>query len=225
MVNVNLSEIFQQKDLNSREINFINKLLKKGGQFTNKDLAKLWGTKNFPPKFKSKLIDPPPILKLIQNRPQKYILISEESITSVTTQEIPNKFYLEFQNLKKDYYKFKDDINRQFKNTLNEIQSLKNTINYSRSSGTIPQLIMEIPELEKEIFIIYNQLKMRPHQPIKIEDIWARLSIRYPNYNWKTFSTQMLKIHSNNFHLEEGIAGRYIIDPINNKKYGYVIGN
>jgi len=240
-LSLNLSQIIQKKNFNSREKDFVNKLIKKGGEFTNKHLAELWGTKTFPSNFKKKLVKDFPILVLIQNKPQKYVLITEKgkmqiptkkevkiSDTPITISEknlIPEHFFQEIQNLKMDYYKFKENAHHQFQNILVEIQALKNLINIPQRIESDRIFLINIEELEKEIFMIYNQLKFRPHQPVKIEEIWQKLHQKYYKYKWETFSDQILKINSPNFHLEEGRAGRSIYDPNNDKKYGYVIGN
>ncbi len=70
-----LSKIIEQKKFNKRQKDFINNLVKKEGNFTNKDLAKIWKGATLPSKFKQLLIEPPPILELIQERPQKYKLV------------------------------------------------------------------------------------------------------------------------------------------------------
>ena len=135
------------------------------------------------------------------------------------------RFYEEFQNLKEDYYKFKLKLSKEFENILSEITNLKHGIIKAIPNKKAHNSKISISELEKEIYLIYNQLKIRSHQPIKIEHIWEQIQKKNPNYKWETFSQQILRINSSNFHLEEGTAGRYINDPYNNKKYVYVIGN
>ncbi|MFW9971977.1 MAG: hypothetical protein ACFFDF_17440 [Candidatus Odinarchaeota archaeon] len=225
-MSTNFLEEINQKNLNKREKDFVNRLIMKGGQFTNKDLANLWGTKTFPNNFKTLLLNNPPILELIKERPQTYILKKSEKKFSQTLGKTEStEFSPEYSDLRNEFYKFKETTSKNFKLIFQEINNLKNTIHSSKSNIIQKAHEMEISELEKEIYIIYNQLKNRPHQPIKIEAIWNQLYNKHPTYKWEIFAAQILKIHSKNFHLEEGMAGRHIYDPINNKKYGYVIGN
>ena len=142
MVSLDLSEIIQQKNLNAREIDFINKLIKQGGKFSNKELARLWGAKTFPAKIKKKLLSKPPILNLIQNKPQIYMLVSEKEITRPPYKEKKikskvfdreDKILKEIQTLKGDYLKFKQNI-------LNEIGSIKNILNSLKRNHNIPDL-------------------------------------------------------------------------------------
>ena len=108
-----ISSIIKQKGLNQKQEDFINKLVKKGGSFTNKLLAKLWGTSQFPSSLKKLLLKTPPLLVLIQERPQKYRLISEQYLSneqstlvsslSVSQQDkslkAPDKINFKIQNL------------------------------------------------------------------------------------------------------------------------------
>lgn len=222
----NFSEEIKQKHMTEREKSFVLKLVKKGGSFKNQDLAKLWGTKNFPSKFKKLLTDEPSILILIQPRPQKYELkTKKEEIVQIHEKTDMDKLSYEMSNLRNEFYNFKSNTSKNLKNLLQEIDILKTLILNNKTNRILQEFKMEISELEKEIFIIYNQLKNRPHQPIMIERIWQQLYNKHPNYKWKTFADQILKINSKNYHLEEGTAGRYIYNTISNKKYGYVIGS
>jgi len=142
------------------------------------------------------------------------------SISSTTPQ-----FYKDFLNLKEDYYTFKSNLNTQLQSLLSEIKILKSAFNISEISKKSLKFDINITELENQIYLIYNQLRNRPHQAIKIEYIWKQIQQKNPDYKWETFVDQILKIHSSHFHLEEGTARLYINDPNNNKKYAYVIGN
>lgn len=226
MSSLNFIEEMNQKNLNERQRNFLNKLIKKAGSFTNNDLAKLWGTKTFPTKFKKLLLEKPAILKLIQAKPQKYILEEKKEKSKLISKKskVEDSFQ-DFIYLKRDFYNFKDKVKQNFQTLFNEIENLKRLISNLQPKEFSKEYKLSISELEKEIYIIYNQLKSRPHQPIKIQSIWLELYNKYPNYKWKTFADQILKINSKSYHLEEGTAARYIYDPNNNKKYGYVIGN
>jgi len=226
MSSINFIEEIKQKNLNERQKNFVSKLIKIGGSFKNNDLAKLWGTKTFPTKFKKLLLEKPSILKLIQAKPQKYILEKKKEKNRIISKK--SKIVDTFQDydyLKHEFDNFKDKVTQNFQTLFSEVENLKRLINNLQPEEFSEGYKIGISELEKEIFIIYNQLKNRPHQPIKIESIWQELYNKYPNYNWKTFADQILKINSKSYHLEEGTAGRYIYDPNSNKKYGYVIGN
>lgn len=226
MTKLNFSVDIKQKHMTEREKSFVYKLVKKGGQFTNQDLAKLWGTKTFPSKFKKILLDEPSILVLLQARPQKYELkTKKEEIVHIHEKTDMDKLTYELSNLRNEFYNFKSATSKNLNNLLREIDSLKTVIQDNKSKRILHEYKMAISELEKEIYIIYNQLKGRPHQPIKIERIWQELYSKHPNYKWETFTNQILKINSKNYHLEEGTVGRYINDTISNKKYGYVIGN
>ena len=225
MSSLNFTEEIKQKSLNERQKSFIKKLIQKKGQFTNQDLAKIWGAKSLPSNFKKKLLENPPILILTQSKPQKYILNTKRIIIDVSEKQDYNKFYQEFRDLKNDFYLFKKEIDQDFHKIFREIDVIKRKFVKVKPREILEDYKLEISELEKEIFIIYNQLKNRSHQPIKIEKIWLELYNKHPNYQWPTFANQILKLNSKNFHLEEGTAGKYIYDPITNKKYGYVIGN
>lgn len=226
MTMLNFSEEIKQKHMTEREKSFVFKLVKKGGSFTNQDLAKLWGTKTFPSKFKKILTNEPSILVLVQARPQKYELKTKKGeITQIHEKTDIDKLSYELSNLRNEFYNFKNGTSKNLKNLLQEIDNLKTLILDNKSNRVLQEFKMETSELEKEIYIIYNQLKSRPHQPLKIERIWQQLYNKHPNYKWETFAVQILKINSKNYHLEEGTAGRYIYDTISNKKYGYVIGS
>ena len=144
---------------------------------------------------------------------------------SPSTEPQFHQFQQDFLNLKEDYYNFKSNLGKQLHSLISEINNIKNMLNKSEISKKSKKFEMKISELEKEIYLIYNQLRNRSHQPIKIERIWNQIQKKNPTYKWETFSYQMLKIHSSKFHLEEGATGLYINDPNNNKKYAYVIGN
>ncbi len=197
MESINFSEEIKIKKMDEREKNFVYKLIKKDGQFTNNDLANIWGTKTFPNKFKKLLLDNPPILVLIKARPQTYVLKEKRDKISPIHENLDiSNLFKEINNLKSEFYEFKEYTSKDFKALFQEINSLKNEIIIRKSSLILKEFKMDISELEKEIYIIYNQLKSRPHQPIKIEIIWQHLYNKHPGYRWEKFENQILKIDS-----------------------------
>ncbi len=220
------SKEIEIKNLDVRQTEFVRKLIQKGGEFYNNDLANYWGTKNFPPKFKKLLLQEPPVLILVQARPQKYKLKTGKLSTTVIEPSMDiQKLSQNLKLLKIQFNEFKTEISSEFQIIFQELDDLKTLIQNRKSISLREEYKMGISDLENEILMIYNRLKIRSKQPIKIESVWEEIIKKHPNYKWKSFASQILKISSRNYHLEEGIAGRCIFDPINNKKYGYVIGN
>ena len=161
---------------------------------------------------------------------QKYLVqLKEKSGTKQKKKKVSSstatQFHQDFLNLKEDYYNFKSNLGKQLNDIVSEINDIKKILKEQRIPKKSKDFEMEIPELEKEVYLTYNQLRDRPHQPVKIEQIWNLIQRKNPTYKLETFSSQILKIHSSKFHLEEGAAKFYINDPNNNKKYAYVIGN
>jgi len=79
---MDLNEIIRKKNLNKRQTEFVKKIVKKGGEFNNRIFKDIWGT-TLPSPFKKKLLTEPSILKLIQERPQKYIVSIDSSKTTI----------------------------------------------------------------------------------------------------------------------------------------------
>lgn len=158
---------------------------------------------------------------------RKYFSQSKEKkgVKKKASPSTATQFHQDFLNLKEDYYNFKSNLGKQLKRMVSEINEIKKILKKPELRKRSKEFEMKISELEQEVYLTYNQLRDRPHQPVKIEQIWNSIHKKNPKYKLETFSSQMLKIHTSKFHLEEGAGKFYINDPNNNKKYSYVIGN
>ncbi len=85
-VPIDIATIIKQKELNQRQEDFINKLVEKGGSFTNKSLAEFWGASQLPSSLKKELLKSPPLLVIIQEKPiQEYRLVSKSELSDEQT--------------------------------------------------------------------------------------------------------------------------------------------
>ena len=101
MKTMDIQEKIKSKNFNKKQINFINRLFKGKGKYTNKDLAKIWGAKTFPSGFKSKLLQKPPLLKLINQRPQMYEVIAEDLEEDLIEPDFKNYFNNKLEQFEK----------------------------------------------------------------------------------------------------------------------------
>ncbi len=154
-----LDEILSKKKLSQRQKSFIEKIVAKGGNFTNIDLGKNWGAKSLPSSFKKTLLNNPPLLRLIQSKPcQLYELAVKTS------------------KISKPVAKQKSILN----NSLSDISDISSSFPVSSeySSNKLTSLEERIEFLE----IKFKKL-ISPYKKIKIKDFLSQLNNEYDHLN------------------------------------------